>query len=190
HRAAEERAAAAYQDVPRFRFDADPSEDWRECCIDEAPLVRSNRTAAPVHERQVIAQGEGKTSSSAIRFVAEGREPGAYRGGRTAPPRVSQPRDALIDRSELRLLRALGDPCSDRIEIHMRHGSEQACLIEQGLRLESSLPESTLAPIFLVRAPCQVLVQAAHVPTDIAQPLSPSLDDSLCRRALGVQRLT
>src|SRR5690606_19629071 len=38
--------------------------------------------------------------------------------------------------------------------------------------------------------PCQVLVQAAHVPTDIAQPLSPSLDDSLCRRALGVQRLT
>jgi len=78
--------------------------------------------------------------------------------------------DALLNRCVVRPLQRLAEPGTDGVQIHLGHAAgQQRLLLQQRLALESTLPEPPLAAILLVRVPGNILVETAHVPTDIRQ---------------------
>jgi hypothetical protein len=58
-------------------------------------------------------------------------------------------------------------------------GRQQPRFIEERRRFEAFFPKSAGASIVGVRTTREVFVEAAHVPADIAEPLTPALDERL-----------
>ena len=71
-----------------------------------------------------------------------------------------------------------------RIELDVAMAREEIGVVRYHARLETPFPKATGTLILCVGSSGEMFIQAAHLPTHIAQPLTPQLDDAFRNFAL------
>jgi hypothetical protein len=73
---------------------------------------------------------------------------------------------ALVNGGEFGVLGCRRDAGANRIQVDVRHGSENGGFVEQGLALKAAFPEAASAAVFGIRPSRQMFVHLLHEPTD------------------------
>src|SRR5690606_26519830 len=125
-RAAKNVTAQTHRKPPCFGVDVQAMHDGWEPCVDGPALVFAPDSARPVHQLEIVMQGE----RDCVRRL-KGRTKWAQRWptlqrcfcpnrGRFAASSMEL-LDALINGSEIRLLWRLSDARTNRIQVHVHH---------------------------------------------------------------------
>jgi hypothetical protein len=154
---------------------------------DGSTLILTDRSARPVNQLQVVTQ---RKSDGVLVWVNalfdqghEGKPLRLFVAIVRFMPRFSQLPDTLLYGGEVGIFRCFCHSGPNGVEIHLAHAGEYRRFVQQCLSLEAPFPESPRTAILFVGLPGKVLIEAAHEPGDVAQPLAP---DSY--RLLGLGR--
>jgi len=176
-----------HRDRPGLRIDAQTLSHGWQLRIDSTALACADPPTRPVEESQVIKASERDRWLSWRCSILEFHQRRSFGSSLIADSgicRMHEPLHSIEYGGEIGGFGCNRDARTHWVEIDISHGGQEARLIEQRLRFEAPLPESALTSILYIGATRQVLIQATHVPADIAQSCAPKLDDSRCNLCL------
>lgn len=135
-------------------------------------FILADLPPGPVKQLQVVSQTEWK----AIRHVPAGV------ANESKQPRTRETTVLLsmlyatLDGCELTGFGTISHFSPDWIQVNISQASGKRLFIQQRLRLEAAFPETTRAVVVPVGSPGDWLIQATHIPADIAQTLPPPVN--------------